>query len=126
MNSKRKENKGTLVWDAGASRLLQESARNAGYKIIAVNPLDKTSGDRLIASKYAQGRFPVVTSDRTAWKEMLVEKGATAIVCIKNPRKEDFGIIKKKLESFLKKSTANSLRGYIWTVSVTKVDKKKI
>jgi hypothetical protein len=70
--------KGKLIMDASSYAPLIKSIHKMHWKVEKVKRADRHMTDTNFLAKYAGGRHPVITTDRTMWKENPAKGGATA------------------------------------------------
>jgi hypothetical protein len=110
--------KGKLVMDESSYEgELGGVVRNSKFETIHLPPGDKGLSDKDMLKKHAQGRWPVVTRDKTMYKENPTDGGATGFVVVPNLAPEQLEDYKVVLGGFLSKHTSKTLSGKQWEVS---------
>jgi hypothetical protein len=110
--------KGKLIMDASSYAPLIKSIHKMHWEVDKVKQADRHLTDTNFLAKYAKGRHPVITTDRTMWKENPAEGGATAFIVHEQVSPEQMDDLKIIITGFLAKYTSKTVRGKQWEVSL--------
>lgn len=132
-SKKRRKNRGKIVWDESADARLKPHVQLAGWELILMKQTDRGIGmkDPVMLKRYAKGKHPVFTSDRTCYFENPVSEGATGFVLTESFGKKDAPIYSAKVQEFMSSITTKNTNNKVWVIhkdkepSSKKLKKKK-
>ncbi len=110
--------KGKLIMDASSYDPLIKSIHKMNWEVDRVKQADRHLTDTNLLTKYAKGRHPVITTDRTMWKENPAEGGATAFIVHEEVSREQMDDLKITITGFLAKHSSRTVRGKQWELSL--------
>ena len=113
--------KGKIVMDANSyENHLGPIIRDNNMEVVHVPPGDLNLTDTELVKKHAQGKWPVITADRSMYKQNPPDgSGATGFIVIKNnlapEQLEDY---KETFGEFIAPHTSKTLSGYVWELDI--------
>lgn len=104
--------------DASSYAPLVKSIHKLNWEVDQVKPNDRGLTDTKILVKYAKGRHPVITTDKTMWKENPAEGGATAFIVHGEVSRDQMENLKVTITDFLAQHTSKTVRGKQWELGL--------
>jgi len=118
MTKSRKTDKGTVVADENANRIFVNIAREEGWNVTTISPVDRgvKLSDPQVVIKYTKGTHPIFTADKTAYKLTKEERGKSGYIIHKNPTKEEMPSYTLKVRDYFKNYTERHTHNMKWTI----------
>jgi hypothetical protein len=91
---------------------------DSSYEAIRVSKEDFSLDDRLLLEKYGKGRYPIITGDKSMYKENPTGKGATAFIAVPDVAPEQLPDLQASLKGLLEQHTSRTLAGKCYELSI--------